>query len=53
MYLVGGFDPVVLKGLIGLDAQAKGFDAPAKRKQTPLDGMLNFLGQPIFGLLTA
>jgi hypothetical protein len=50
VYLVGGFDPSVLKGLMGLAAE-KEFDAVAKQKQTPLDGMLNFLSQPIFGLL--
>ena len=66
VYLVGGFDPAVLKGLMGLKgggkpqnptaeqtAEAKEADAvtPEKLKETPLEGMLNFLRQPIFGLL--
>jgi hypothetical protein len=66
VYMVGGFDPAVLKGLMGLkgtakpkepavektdEAKAPQADAPEKRQETPLEGMLNFLRQPIFGLL--
>ncbi|MBY0229469.1 MAG: DUF2828 family protein, partial [Gemmataceae bacterium] len=53
VYLVGGFDAVVLKALMGLDAQKPGFDAKEKKAQTPADGLLNFLRQPIFSLLSA
>lgn len=53
VYLVGGFDPSVLKGLMGLSVQKPTFDAPERPKETPLHGMLNFLRQPLFGLLVA
>jgi hypothetical protein len=54
VYLVGGFDPAVLKGLMGLKGNESSGQAktPEKRKETPLEGMLNFLRQPIFGLLS-
>lgn len=54
VYMIGGFDPVNLKSLMGLDStvpEKKDFDAQEKKEQTPLDGMLNFLAQPIFTLL--
>lgn len=54
VYMIGGFDPVNLKALMGLDAtkpEAKDFNAQEKKEETPLDGMLNFLNQPIFGLI--
>jgi hypothetical protein len=50
VYIVGGFDPTVLKALMGLKGNTDR-DTPEKRKETPLEGMLNFLRQPIFGLL--
>jgi hypothetical protein len=31
--------------------EKKDFDAQEKKEQTPLDGMLNFLAQPVFNLL--
>ncbi len=51
VYMIGGFDPVNLKALMGLNSKTKNFDASAKKEQTPLDGMKNFLSQPIFDLL--
>jgi hypothetical protein len=50
-YLIGGFDPVNLKALLGLTAEKKDFITAEKKEETPLDGMLNFLAQPIFSLL--
>lgn len=52
VYLIGGFDPTNLKALLGLDRRTTTFDAAAEKHQTPLDGLLNFLAQPIFTLLT-
>jgi Domain of unknown function (DUF2828) len=49
-YLISGFDPINIKALMGLTSQPKD-DAPAKEMQTPLDGLKNFLNQPIFNLL--
>jgi len=54
VYMIGGFDPVNLKALMGLDStkpEKKDFDAQKKKEETPLDGMLNFLSQPIFSLI--
>lgn len=54
VYMIGGFDPVNLKALMGLDAtkeEKKDFNAEEKKEETPLDGMLNFLSQPIFSLI--
>jgi hypothetical protein len=54
VYMIGGFDPVNLKSLMGLTSttpEKKDFDAQEKKEQTPLDGMLNFLAQPVFNLL--
>jgi hypothetical protein len=51
VYLIGGFDPVVLKALMGLDAHKPEFEVKERKKETPADGLLNFLRQPIFGLL--
>lgn len=54
VYMIGGFDPVNLKSLMGLDStkpEKKDFDAKEKKEETPLDGMMNFLSQPIFGLI--
>lgn len=54
VYMIGGFDPVNLKALMGLDStkpEKKDFDAQEKKEETPLDGMKNFLGQPIFDLI--
>lgn len=54
-YIIGGFDPVNLKALMGLsttDKKNKDFNAKEKQQETPLDGMMNVLSQPIFGLLT-
>ena len=50
-FLIGGFDSNVLKALMGLNIKTPSFDAKAKVEQTPMDGMLNFLNQPIFDLL--
>jgi hypothetical protein len=50
-YLIGGFDPTVLKALLGLTKAAPDSEKPRK-EQTPMAGMLNFLSQPIFSLLT-
>jgi hypothetical protein len=49
--MIGGFDPVNLRALLGLSAGKKDFVAAEQKEETPLDGMMNFLGQPIFGLL--
>ena len=56
-YIIGGFDPVNIKALMGLTTKKTAetgadFDAAAKQKETPLDGMLNFLNQPVFDLIT-
>lgn len=54
VYMIGGFDPVNLKALMGLEVtktEKKDFDAKEKVEETPLDGMMNFLNQPIFSLL--
>lgn len=54
IYMVGGFDPVNLKALMGLDStkpEKKDFNAQEKVEETPLDGMKNFLAQPIFNLI--
>lgn len=54
VYMIGGFDPVNLKALMGLDTtspEKKDFNAQEKKEETPLDGMKNFLGQPIFNLI--
>jgi hypothetical protein len=51
VYLIGGFDPANLRSLMGLSATKKDFVAAERTEETPLDGMLNFLNQPIFGLL--
>lgn len=51
VYMIGGFDPVNLKSLMGLSAKNKDFVASEKKEQTPLDGMMNFFSQPIFGLI--
>lgn len=53
-YIIGGFDPVNLKALMGLsteDESKKDFKAAEKKEETPLDGMMNVLSQPIFGLV--
>ena len=65
-YIIGGFDPVNIKALMGLSQPAVAgmpdattsiglFDhktvAPEKKQETPMDGMLNFLSQPIFKLV--
>lgn len=54
-YLIGGFDPNNLKSLMGLGnhTQKKDFVAKERKEETPLDGMMNLLSQPIFGLLQA
>jgi hypothetical protein len=55
VYMIGGFDPSVLKSLMGLNSteadEKKDFVAKEKVEETPLDGMLNFLSQPIFNLI--
>lgn len=51
-YMIGGFDPTNLKALMGLDSMKKDFVASEKVEETPLDGMLNFLSQPIFSLIS-
>lgn len=54
VYQIGGFDPVNLKALMGLDAtkdEKKDFNAQEKKEENPLDGMMNFLSQPIFNLI--
>jgi len=54
-YIIGGFDPMNIKALMGLTSTGqdakKDFVAAEKKEETPLDGMMNFLRQPIFGLL--
>lgn len=50
-YMIGGFDPNNLKALMGLNEQRKDFVAKERKEETPLDGMMNFLQQPIFALL--
>lgn len=50
-YMVSGFDPNALKGLMGLNQDRKDFVAKERVEETPLDGMVNFLTQPIFSLL--
>lgn len=51
VYIIGGFDPVNLKALMGLTTEKKEFVAKEKVKETPVDGMVNFFSQPIFSLL--
>lgn len=53
-YIVSGFDPNALRGLMGLASKEgkKDFDAGEKKDETPLDGMINFLSQPIFELIS-
>lgn len=56
VYMIGGFDPVNIKALMGLSAdpaapEKKDFNAAEKVEETPLDGMKNFLSQPIFSLV--
>jgi hypothetical protein len=54
VYMLGGFDPVNIKALMGLDStspEKKDFNAAEKVEETPLDGMKNFLSQPIFSLV--
>ena len=51
VYMVGGFDPVVLKALLGLNSTVTEFKAKEKVEETPMDGMKNLLSQPIFNLL--
>jgi hypothetical protein len=54
VYMIGGFDPNNLRALMGLDStnpEKKDFNAAEKKEETPLDGMINFLSQPIFSLL--
>lgn len=52
VYMIGGFDPVNIKALMGLNSDKKTKKTKKeKEKETPLDGMLNFLAQPIFGLI--
>ena len=65
-YIIGGFDPVNIKALMGLSQPAvAGMPdavpsvglvehktvATEKKQETPMDGMLNFLSQPIFKLV--
>lgn len=55
VYMIGGFDPVNLKALMGLSTtdatKSKDFVAVEKLEETPVDGMKNFLSQPIFSLI--
>lgn len=54
VYMIGGFDPTNVKALMGLDSstpEKKDFNAAEKAEETPLDGMKNFLSQPIFSLV--
>jgi hypothetical protein len=51
MYLIGGFDPNNVKALMGLNSGKQDFVASERKEESPLDGMMNFLRQPIFGLL--
>jgi len=55
VYIIGGFDPVNLKALMGLSTtdteKPKDFVAKEKVDETPISGMKNFLSQPIFGLI--
>ena len=57
-YLIGGFDPMNLMSLLGVkenqaDSKSKGIEESIqdKSKATPMEGMRNFLSQPIFSLL--
>lgn len=56
VYMIGGFDPVNLMSLLGLNIQKNAkIETPnnsnQKVSETPLDGMMNFLSQPIFNLI--
>lgn len=51
VYMISGFDPVNIKALMGLNSSVKSFNASEKQEQTPLDGLMNWLSQPIFGLI--
>lgn len=53
VYIVGGFDPANLKSLLGLNEETKKnpVNKEEKQKETPKDGLLNFLKQPIFSLV--
>jgi len=52
VYIIGGFDPIVLKSLLGLSQTTKSNETlEEKIQQTPMDGMMNILNQPIFDLL--
>lgn len=53
VYMIGGFDPANLKALLGMSSvQSKTSvllkDTDNVKEETPLDGMINFLTQPIF-----
>jgi Domain of unknown function (DUF2828) len=52
--LIGGFDPAVLRGLLGLssaESSAESSEGAPRAEATPVSGLLNFLSQPVFGLL--
>ncbi len=51
VYMISGFDPVNLKSLMGLDSKNKDFVATEKKEQNPMDGLMNWLSQPIFQLI--
>jgi hypothetical protein len=51
VYMIGGFDPANLRALMGLNSTRKDFVPSERTAETPLDGMMHFLQQPIFGLL--
>lgn len=57
VYMIGGFDASNIKSLMGLSSNPTSkdhnFNAKEKVEQTPMDGMNNWLSQPIFELLKA
>jgi hypothetical protein len=54
-YLISGFDPVNLKALMGVKAdEVKEVNEVVEaKKESPMDGMLNFLSQNIFNLVVS
>jgi hypothetical protein len=51
VYIIGGFDPVVLKTLMGLSGKENVKSLEERKEENPLDGMMNVLNQPIFNLI--
>lgn len=47
-YCIGGFDPTNLKSLMGLKTSSSAVGSSTEKISTPMDGLNNFLLQPIF-----